>query len=49
MEEGVKLYNAIREASPTILTNNRVANRHFFDLDYVTQEQAHFDEVYPIR
>jgi len=49
MEEGVKLYNAIREASPSVITNNRVAKRHFFDLDYVTQEQEHFDEVYPIH
>lgn len=47
IEEGVKLYNAIREASPTVITNNRVAKRKNFDLDYVTQEQKHFDDVFP--
>jgi len=47
LKEGVKLYNAIREASPTVITNNRVAKRGIFDLDYVTQEQSHFKEVFP--
>ena len=47
LEEGVKLYNAIREKSSTVITNNRVAKRSRFDLDYVTQEQSHFDDVFP--
>jgi len=47
LKEGVKLYNAIREASPTVIINNRVAKRGIFDLDYVTQEQSHFKEVFP--
>ena len=47
LEEGVKLYNAIRSASDTVITNNRVAKRNNFDLDYVTQEQGHFDKAFP--
>jgi alpha-L-fucosidase len=40
--DGIDLYNAIRDASPTVITNNRVVKRGVFDLDYVTQEQKHF-------
>ena len=47
LEEGVKLYNAIRNADPEVIVNNRVAKRNTFELDYVTQEQGHFDEVFP--
>jgi alpha-L-fucosidase len=47
LEEGVKLYNAIRQADPGIIVNNRVAKRDTFELDYVTQEQNHFEEAFP--
>ena len=47
LEEGVKLYNAIRGADPDIIVNNRVAKRDAFEADYVTQEQRHFEEVFP--
>ncbi|HAV12663.1 MAG TPA: hypothetical protein DCX06_04070 [Opitutae bacterium] len=47
LEEGVKLYNAIRESDPEIIVNNRVAKRDVFELDYVTQEQRHFEEAFP--
>lgn len=47
LEEGVKLYNAIREADPNIIVNNRVAKRDAFEADYVTQEQRHFEDVFP--
>ena len=47
LEDGIKLYNTIREASPDIITNNRVAKRKMFELDYVTQEQKHFKEAFP--
>ena len=49
VEEGTKLYNAIRKNGPNIVTNNRVCKRHLFDLDYVTQEQSHFKEVFPLH
>jgi alpha-L-fucosidase len=47
MRDGVELYNAIRDASPSIIVNNRVAKRDHFELDYVTQEQAHFEGAFP--
>jgi alpha-L-fucosidase len=47
LEEGVKLYNAIRNADPDIIVNNRVAKRDAFEADYVTQEQRHFEDVFP--
>ena len=47
LEEGVKLYNAIREAAPHVIVNNRVAKRNIFELDYVTQEQGHFEDAFP--
>lgn len=47
MEDGINLYNAIRNASPTVIVNNRVAKRGGFELDYVTQEQEHFKGAFP--
>ncbi|OVE76047.1 hypothetical protein BVX97_02400 [bacterium E08(2017)] len=47
LDDGIKLYNTIREASPDIIVNNRVAKRKQFELDFVTQEQKHFKEVFP--
>lgn len=47
MERGISLYNAIREAAPDIIVNNRVARRDLFELDYVTQEQNHFKDAFP--
>lgn len=47
MDDGVELYNTIREASPDIIVNNRVAKRSGFQLDYVTQEQQHFATEFP--
>lgn len=47
LEEGVKLYNAIREADPDVIVNNRVAKRDAFEADYVTQEQNHFEDAFP--
>ena len=47
LQDGIELYNAIREASPNIIVNNRVAKRDQFELDYVTQEQHHFAEAFP--
>jgi alpha-L-fucosidase len=44
---GVDLYNTIREVSPTVIVNNRVVNRMWFELDYATQEQSHFKEAFP--
>jgi alpha-L-fucosidase len=49
MDEGIKLYNAIREASPTVIVNNRVAKRSGFELDYVTQEQKHFKQSFAMH
>ncbi|MDG1357460.1 MAG: alpha-L-fucosidase [Akkermansiaceae bacterium] len=47
MDDGIQLYNLIRNASPKIIVNNRVAKRSEFELDFVTQEQKHFKEVFP--
>lgn len=47
MDDGIKLYNTIRNADPTIIVNNRVAKRTGFELDYVTQEQEHFSTAFP--
>jgi alpha-L-fucosidase len=47
LEDGIDLYNTIREADPDIIVNNRVAKRSRFQLDYVTQEQSHFEEAFP--
>jgi alpha-L-fucosidase len=47
MDDGIKLYNTIRHADPTIIVNNRVAKRTGFELDYVTQEQEHFSTAFP--
>lgn len=46
LEDGIRLYNTIREVDQDILVNNRVAKRKTFSLDYVTQEQKHFDEAF---
>lgn len=46
LEDGIKLYNEIRRADANIIVNNRVAKRGQFELDYVTQEQRHFDETF---
>ncbi|MFO7936411.1 MAG: alpha-L-fucosidase [Kiritimatiellia bacterium] len=42
IQNGIDLYNTIRNASSEIIVNNRVAKRKIFELDYVTQEQNHF-------
>jgi len=47
MQDGIELYNVIRDASPDIIVNNRVAKRGSFELDYVTQEQKHFKGAFP--
>ena len=47
LEDGIELYNTIRAASPDIIVNNRVAKRKAFELDFVTQEQGHFQEAFP--
>ncbi len=47
LDDGIRLYNTIREADPEIIVNNRVAKRDEFHLDYVTQEQEHFDSGFP--
>jgi len=46
-KDGIELYNAIREASPRVIVNNRVGKRANFEADYVTQEQEHFKEAFP--
>jgi len=46
LEDGIALYNSIRAADPQIIVNNRVAKRSTFELDYVTQEQRHFNEAF---
>jgi len=46
LEDGIKLYNQIRSADPDVIVNNRVAKRNAFELDYVTQEQKHFDDAF---
>jgi alpha-L-fucosidase len=47
MDDGIVLYNTLRKVSPNIIVNNRVAKRNGFELDFVTQEQKHFKEVFP--
>lgn len=47
LDDGIRLYNTIREADPDIIVNNRVAKRNLFELDYVTQEQNHFAGDFP--
>ena len=47
MQDGIELYNAIRDASPHVIVNNRVAKRDGFELDFVTQEQHHFKDTFP--
>ena len=47
MEDGSRLYSAIRGADPSIIVNNRVAKRGGFELDFVTQEQEHFKDAFP--
>lgn len=46
LEDGLDLYNHIREADSEVIINNRVAKRGKFELDYVTQEQRHFDQAF---
>lgn len=46
LEDGIELYNAIREADADVIVNNRVAKRDGFELDFVTQEQKHFDSAF---
>ena len=43
------LYQAIRGADPAVIVNNRVAKREGFQLDFVTQEQEHFDNAFPMH
>lgn len=45
-DDGIRLYNAIREADADVVVNNRVAKSSGFELDYVTQEQKHFDAAF---
>lgn len=47
MEDGIQLYNLIRTTRPDIIINNRVAKGSEFELDFVTKEQAHFEEAFP--
>jgi len=47
MQDGIELYNAIRDASPHVIVNNRVAKRDELELDFVTQEQHHFKGAFP--
>ena len=47
MKDGLELYRAIRETSPHVIVNNRVAKREGFELDFVTQEQKHFSGAFP--
>ena len=47
MKDGMELYRAIRETSPHVIVNNRVAKREGFELDFVTQEQKHFSGAFP--
>jgi len=46
LEDGIDLYNSIREADQDIIVNDRVAKRGTFELDYATQEQRHFDQAF---
>jgi alpha-L-fucosidase len=46
LDDGINLYNTLLEAKPDLVVNNRVAKRDVFQLDYVTQEQKHFDEAF---
>ncbi len=46
LKDGIELYNQIRGADADVIVNNRVAKRGKFQLDYVTQEQKHFDEAF---
>jgi len=47
LDDGIRLYNTIRNADPDIIVNNRVAKRNRCEMDFVTQEQKHFDTVFP--
>jgi len=47
MQDGLELHRAIREASPQVIVNNRVAKRSGYELDFVTQEQKHFSGAFP--
>lgn len=47
MKDGLELYRAIRETSPQVIVNNRVAKREGYELDFVTQEQKHFSGAFP--
>jgi alpha-L-fucosidase len=47
LDDGIRLYNAIRKAGPDIIVNNRAAKRDRFELDFVTQEQEHFENAFP--
>ncbi len=40
MDQGIELYNYLRELKPSILINNRVAKRATFKFDYGTPEQV---------
>jgi alpha-L-fucosidase len=46
LEDGIEFYNQIRNADADVIVNNRVAKRGKFQLDYVTQEQNHFDKAF---
>lgn len=43
--DGIDLYNYIRELKPSIIINNRVVKRKLFFKDYGTPEQFHFDKA----
>lgn len=47
LDDGIRLYHTIRKEDPAIVVNNRVAKRDQFQLDFVTQEQEHFEEAFP--
>ena len=47
MKDGLELHQAIRETSPQVIVNNRVAKRNGYELDFVTQEQHHFKASFP--
>jgi alpha-L-fucosidase len=47
VQDGIDLYNAIREASPHVIVNNRVARRERCEFDFVTREQNHFEDAFP--
>ena len=45
VEDGIDLYNALRNASSHVIMNNRVGKRKAFEADFLTKEQRHFDSA----